>query len=272
MSESSQSLHVVHDGPPQAPPLLLIHGSGAAGGCWNPMVPLLAGRRHVLRVDLPGHGQSPPSRSYEVPAQAARVARALDDLGLRDVAVAGHSSGGYMAAALAEQRPDLVRSLTLISTGPDPAAFRRQPVVLRVLLGLPLGPLLWAIRSDRMIRRGIAATAAGPLDVPDDAVAAMRGITYRGLRSVLRRNTEYVAERGVPERLAARGVPLLVIFGAADPRWEPSSAFRYDTVPGARIEHLPGVGHLPMLEAPEATAKLLLDFTEAGLDFSDNLS
>lgn len=262
--EHSHGMHVVHDGPRQAPPLLLIHGSGASGGFWNPVVPALAGHHHVIRVDLPGCGKSPPAPSYDVPAQAGRVAALLDDLGLRHLAAVGHSSGGYVATALAEQRPDLVGSLALISSGPSPDALLRQPFILRVLLAPPLGPLLWSRRSDAMIRRGISATAARPVDVPDDVVADVRGITYRVMRTVLRRNTAYIAERSVPERLAALEVPVLAIFGAADPRWEPSSAHQYDAVPNARVELLPGVGHLPMLEAPETTSKLLLGFTATG--------
>ena len=259
--EPSHGMHVVHDGPWQAPPLLLIHGSGASGGSWSPVVPALAGRHHVIRVDLPGCGQSPPALSYDVPAQAGRVAALLDDLGLRDVAVAGHSSGGYVATALAEQRPDLVRSLALISTGPSPDALLPQPVLLRVLLTPPFGLLLWSRRSDAMIRRGISMTCARPVDIPDELVAELRGITYRTFRTVLRRNTAYITERSVPERLAALEVPVLVIFGAADPRWEPSSAHQYDAVPNARVELLPGVGHIPILEAPETTSQLLLGFT-----------
>ncbi|WP_339154849.1 alpha/beta fold hydrolase [Actinomadura luteofluorescens] len=261
--EQSHGMHVVHDGPREAPPLLLIHGSGASGGTWNPMIPALAAHRRVVRVDLPGCGQSPPAASYDVPDQADRVAALLDDLGIRDADVAGHSSGGYVATALAERRPGLVGTLTLISTGPDLDALLRQPPLVRALLSPPLGPLLWARRSDALIRRGIAATAAGPVDVPDDLVTGVRAITYRAMRTVLRRNTAYLAERSVPERLAALRVPLLVIFGAADPRWDPSSAHRYGAVPDARIEMLPGVGHLPVLEAPGATAELLLDFTAA---------
>lgn len=127
-------MHVVHDGPRDAPPLLLIHGSGASGGSWGPVVPALAGHHHVIRVDLPGCGQSPPAPSYAVPAQARQVAALLDELGQGRVAVAGHSSGGYVATALAEQRPDLVRSIALLSTGPSHDAFLRQPVIIRVLL------------------------------------------------------------------------------------------------------------------------------------------
>ncbi|MFI6686500.1 hypothetical protein [Streptomyces sp. NPDC050485] len=55
------------------------------------------------------------------------------------------------------------------------------------------------------------------MDVSDNPVAEIRGITYRAFRSVLRRNAEYITERSVPERLAVLGIPVLVISGAADP-------------------------------------------------------
>jgi pimeloyl-ACP methyl ester carboxylesterase len=264
--EHSHGIHVVHDGPRQAPPLLLIHGSGASGASWGPVVGALAGHHHVIRVDLPGCGQSPPAPSYDVPEQAGRVAALLDDLGLRHVTLAGHSSGGYVATALAEQRPDLVGSLALISTGPSLDALLPQPLILRALLAPPLGPLLWPVRTDAMIRKGISATTARPVDIPGDVVADLRNITYRTFRKVLRRNGAYVAERSVPERLADLDVPVLVIFGAADPRYEPSSAHQYDAVPNARVEMLPGVGHVPILEAPETTSELLLGFTATAAD------
>ncbi|MBO3747219.1 alpha/beta fold hydrolase [Streptosporangiaceae bacterium NEAU-GS5] len=254
-------MHVVHDGSREASPLLLIHGSGASGECWRPMVPALAGHHHVIRVDLPGCGQSPPASSYDVTVQAGKVAALLDDLGLRSVAVAGHSGGGYVGTALAEQRPDLVGSLALISTGPRMDALFPQPLILRVLLGPPFGRILWSRRSDAMIRGGIKSTTARAVDIPDDLVAEMRGTTYGAFRGVLRENGAYLTARSVPERLSALGVPLLVIFGAADPRWNPASARLYEAVPGARVEMLPGVGHIPMIEAPEETTRLLLGFT-----------
>ncbi|KPC76183.1 hydrolase [Streptomyces sp. NRRL WC-3753] len=265
-TDLSHGMHVVHDGPPQAPPILLIHGSGASGASWGPVVPALAEHRHVLRVDLPGCGRSPATESYDVPRQAARLAALLDDLGLRSVTVVGHSSGGYVATALAERRPDLVGTIALVSTGPALDALLPQPMILRLLLAPPFGPLLWPRRTDAMLRKGIDATAARPVDVPADMIEDVRGISYRSFRTVLRGNTAYLAERGVPERLAALAVPVLVVFGASDPRWEPSSAHRYEAVPHARLEILPGVGHLPPLEAPEATAGLLLGLDAGGVD------
>jgi len=104
------------------------------------------------------------------------------------------------------------------------------------------------------------------VDIPGDAVADLKNITYRTFRKVLLRNAAYVAERSAPERLAGLDVPVLVIFGAADPRYEPSSAHQYDAVPNARVEMLPGVGHIPLLEAPETTSELLLGFTATATD------
>lgn len=264
--EQSHGMHVVHDGVRHAAPLLLVHGSGASGAFWGPVARALAAHHHVIRMDLPGCGQSPPAASYDVPAQAARLAALLDDLGLRHVPVAGHSSGGFVATALAEQRPDLVGSIALLSTAPALDALLPQPFVLRALLAPPFGPLLWRRRSDGMIRKGISATTARPVDIPEDMVADLKNMPYLAFREVLRRNSAYVTERNVPERLAALDVPVLVIFGDADPRYEPSCAHRYQAVAGARVEMLPGVGHLPMLEAPETTSELLLGFTATAAD------
>ncbi|CAM5518840.1 alpha/beta hydrolase [Streptomyces californicus] len=80
----------------------------------------------------------------------------------------------------------------------------------------------------------------------------------------LRRNTEYIAERACPARLGAlRPFPALVVFGAADPRSDPDAVRLYDTASSTRVERLDGVGHFPMLEAPEEQVTLLLRFLAA---------
>ncbi|MGW4380103.1 alpha/beta fold hydrolase [Kitasatospora sp. NPDC004531] len=257
----AHGMHVVCDGPEQAPPVLLVHGSGAAGAFWGPVAKVLAAHHRVITVDLPGCGRSPQWPPYDVPVQAGRVAAVLDGLGVGPVVAVGHSSGGYVGTALAEQRPDLVRSLAMVSTGPAVDALLPEPLLLRLLLAPPLGPLLWALRTDAVLRKGLASVAARPVEIPDEVVAGVRPITYRTFRAVLRANEAYLRERAVPERLAPLGLPGLVVFGDADPRWDPSSAHRYDAV--ARVVMLPGVGHLPPLEAPGPTAELLLGFAAA---------
>ncbi|GGN87524.1 alpha/beta hydrolase [Actinoplanes lobatus] len=270
-------IHVVNDGPPDAPPLLLIHGSGASGGFWAPMIPALAAHHRLIRVDLPGHGRSAiasstgrpgngrsaGAASYAVPHQADRLAETLDAIGTHRVSVATHSSGGYIATALATRRPGLISSLTLISCGPTMDAALPEPPILRLLLTPPAGPVVWKLRTSTLIRRGIAATCARPIDPPGHVVADLRRIRYRTLRQVLDSNTAYLTERGIPDRLAPLGLPIQAIFGDSDPRWDPASVQQYRAVPGARIDTLPGVGHIPMLEAPGETAGLLLAFTTA---------
>jgi pimeloyl-ACP methyl ester carboxylesterase len=73
----------------------------------------------------------------------------------------------------------------------------------------------------------------------------------------------YLGQRSLPDRLTALGLPLLVIFGAEDQRWPSSGAAAYRIVPGARVEVLPGAGHTPIMEDPQTTGKLLLDFAAA---------
>ncbi|MCA2206925.1 alpha/beta fold hydrolase [Nocardia rosealba] len=269
MSESSptrpredttiRGLHVVVDGSPAAPPLLLVHGSGATGSLWAPVVPSLATKYRVITIDLPGCGRSEAALTYAVAQQADRVAKVLDELGVRNLRVVGHSSGGYVATALVESRPDLVGELVLVSTGPNPAALLPEPAIIRALTSPPFGPFVWAVRTDSMIRRGLEATAATTITVPDGAVADLRAMSYRTFRAILSANVDYLAARPVPQRLIDAGKPLLVIFGDSDPRWDPASAHHYEAVPGAELKYLRGVGHLAMLEAPDSLARSILD-------------
>ncbi|SKC40819.1 alpha/beta fold hydrolase [Krasilnikoviella flava] len=254
-----RGIHVVVDGPPDALPLLLVHGSGATAASWSPMVPGLDAVHRVVAIDLPGCGRSAPAPAYDVPAQADRVAGLVDELGMPRLRVVGHSSGGYVATALAERRPDLVGSLVLLSTGPAPDAKLPEAAVVRFLVGRPFGPLLWPLRTPGMLRRGIRSVAARPVDVPDDFLADVRRTRYRDFRQIMAGYEDYLAARSLPERLTAVGAPLLVVFGDADPRWDPASAHRYEAVPGARVAYLAGVGHVAMLEDPQGATRLVLD-------------
>jgi pimeloyl-ACP methyl ester carboxylesterase len=256
-------LHVVEHGSRTAPSMLFIHGTAGSSAWWDPVVAALAEHRHVVRVDLAGHGRSRPGRSYDVLSQATGLCSVLDDLGITTATVAGHSSGGFVATAMAEHRPDLVRDLVLINTGPHPGAFRPQGLLTR-LASLPVLRRL-TLRSDRLVRKGLRTAFTRPVEVPDNVVEAVRGMDYRALTNSPRLSLAYIAQRALPDRLADLGIRLLVIFGADDRRWRSSSAQEYDIVPNGRIEMLPHIGHSPMFEAPEITIRLLLEFAESSL-------
>lgn len=237
--------HVVADGKPAAPALLLIHGTGASTAWWDPVVPALAGAYRVIRVDLPGHGRSlSPARGYDIPAQADRVGAALNRLGPGRVTVIGHSTRRLGGTALAEQRPDAVAALALIDIGPSPDASSIDQDLLDRLL---LVPLLGGLRTDATIRKAMRTAFTRPVEIPDAFIASARGMTYRAVAGTMRGALSYLRQRSLPDRLAALGLPVLVIFGVEDRRWRSSSADAYRVLPGARVELLPGVGHTPRL-------------------------
>lgn len=118
-------IHVRQDGPRDAPALALVHGLAGSTHWWDAIVPELAGAYRVVRIDLLGHGRSakPQGPGYSVPEHARRVGAALDQLGVRRAVGIGHSTGGLVVTALAEERPGLVAALALIDTGPRLDAF-----------------------------------------------------------------------------------------------------------------------------------------------------
>jgi pimeloyl-ACP methyl ester carboxylesterase len=258
------NVHVVQDGRPGAPALLLIQNAAAPIALWDPVVAALAGAYHVIRVDLLSRGRSDPA-ACDVPAQAGRAGAVLDRLGVGRAMIIGHSSGGMVAAALAGQRPGQVAALALINTGPSPDAKIPDPLVAR-LLDLPLaGQLLWRLKTEGTIRNAARTAFTRPVEVPDAFIAHMQGMTYRSFTATMRGYWDYLRQRSIPDRIAGLGVPVLVIFGAEDRRWRSASAAAYRDVPGGRVELLPGVGHTPIVEDPSATATLLMGFAAAHL-------
>jgi pimeloyl-ACP methyl ester carboxylesterase len=253
-------MHVVQDGRPGAPALLLIQNAAAPIALWDPVVSSLAGDYRVIRVDLLGYGRPGPAARYDVPAQAHRADAALDRLGVNRATVIGHSSGGSVATALAEQQPGKVAALALINTGPSPDAKIPDPPLAQLLKAPVAGQLLWRLKTAATIRKAARTAFTRPVDIPDALIAHMQGMTYQSFTATMRAYWDYIRQRSIPDRLAALGLPVLVIFGADDRRWRSSSAANYRDVPGARVELLPGVGHTPMMEDPQTTAKLLLDF------------
>ncbi|WP_081937824.1 alpha/beta fold hydrolase [Streptosporangium roseum] len=261
------NIYVSQDGPLDAPALVLIHGLGSSTRWWDRVVPMLATSYRVIRIDLLGHGRSakPAGGGYAIPQQGRRVGQALDRLGVKHAIVVGHSTGGYVATALAEQRGDLVTALALINTGPRMDAEITDGIVGELVNVPVLGQLLWRLRTDGIISRGLSTAFTPGFKIPQQLVDDTRGMTYHALTAASHASEDYLRQRPVPDRLAGIGKPPLVIFGEQDQRWRSSSAALYQAVPGARVELLPGVGHSAMIEDPQRTAALLLSFTSSVL-------
>ncbi|HEX2130074.1 MAG TPA: alpha/beta hydrolase [Actinophytocola sp.] len=218
-------------GPDEAPPLLLLHGSGSNATMWMGDVTAWARHFRVHAVDMIGEpGLSAPSRP---PLGSTAYARWLDDvldhLGLDRVAVVGASLGGWLALDYATRRPDRVERLALLC----PGGVGRQKVgfLFKALLYKPFGQ--WGMR------RSIKAVAGvDPRTTPE--IAEYLAVVF----------THFLPRRDrLPvfpdEDLRTLTMPVLAIVGGRDAMFDSHDTARRITraVPHADVALLPDVAH-----------------------------
>src|SRR5882757_6660829 len=128
-----------------AEPAVYVHGLGGSSQNFTDVAGLLADRFEAQAIDLPGFGYSDPSPRYSIPALASMLIGYLEHEGRGPVHLVGNSLGGSIAVRVAALRPDLVRTLTLISPAMpflDPRRTAQGPVL--PLLALPGANRLFA--------------------------------------------------------------------------------------------------------------------------------
>ena len=261
-------LQVIDSGPPnpgagQGGTIVLVHCFTCAIDWWDGMRPLLEREHRVVAVDLLGHGGSEkPESGYEISIQADLVAQALGRLGVRDATVVGHSLGGTVSTALAQRSPQLVDRVVIIDTGPT-----HEEGDLGLIANLAFTPVtgefFWRTKPDFAVKQGLEVAFAPGFDVPDAFVDDVDRMTYSSYDESPTASEDYGSEEPLDQRMKETGKPLLVIMGAEEQIIDDPAARLAEyraTVPGARTELIPGVGHSPNVEAPALTAKLVLDF------------
>jgi pimeloyl-ACP methyl ester carboxylesterase len=261
-----------------AEPALYVHGLGGSAQNWTDLAYLLADRFEGQAIDMPGFGHSGPpgAGGYGQAASAAVVARWIETAGRGPVHLIGNSLGGAVTVRVAASRPDLVRTLTLIS--PAMPVFRPLPAHHRML------PVLAVPRVERFVERFLLE--ATPLEMTqgmvdmcfgdpaavadqrwDEAIAeaehrrsvpwgaaayvgALRGLVGSYLRP----------PRSSLWRLASRiQVPTLVIWGDRDKLVDVRLARRTaKAIPGSQLLVLRGVGHTAQLETPRIVARAVV--------------
>lgn len=254
------------------PPIVLLHCYACSLHWWERMAPLLARRHRVIRLDLLGFGGSEkPAAGYAMTEQAALVAEALNRLRVEAAVVVGHSMGGTVATALAEQSSELVDRVVIVDSSPD-HSYGKLPFTARLGYVPVLGEAIRRITPDFLIRDGYESAFAPGYDVedgfedPDRVVEDFRATTYTSYDSAAAAIDDYTDELALPQRITRTAVPLLAIFGAEDQIVDAARSIEaFDTVPGAATAEIPGAGHSPNVERPERTAHLVLEFAaEAG--------
>lgn len=236
-------------GPPDAPPLVLLHGSPGSRHDFDGLVPLLAGRYRCLVLDLPGFGESTRDvPSYSIRAHARYVDAALGRLGIDSAHVLGYSMGGGVAIELADVAPRRVRSLTLVSgIGVQEMELFGDYALNHAVHGVQLG-LLWLARE--------ATPHFGALDGTFFGVPYARNFYDSDQRPL----------RGILSRIE---VPVAIVHGRGDFLVPPEAAVEHARiVPQARLTMLPDADHFTVFVHPGLLAPSILSFlddVEAGV-------
>jgi pimeloyl-ACP methyl ester carboxylesterase len=229
-------------------PLVLLHPLGADHRMWAPVVERLDGRREVVALDLPGFGAAPPV-SPSAPADLAlAIGARIDALGLGRPHVAGNSLGGWVALELA--LVGRTRSVTAIAPAGlwrAPLAPRRSLARMAARAALPFLPFLPA----GALHRALAGSVHRPERVP---LAAARQLVRAYATAPGFRAANDAMRANVFRGLDAIRVPVTLVWPEFDrivsrPRQLPANV---------RNLGLPGCGHLPTWDDPDAVAAALL--------------
>jgi pimeloyl-ACP methyl ester carboxylesterase len=263
-----------------AEPALYVHGLGGSSLNWTDLAGLLADRVDGQAIDLPGFGRSDPVRSYTVAALAGSVIRWIEYAGRGPVHLIGNSLGGAVAVYVAGSRPDLIRTLTLVSPA-MPFLNPRRSFHGRMLPLLLLPGADWlaarrlaAVEPAELARMVIASCFADPTRFPEqrfaEAVEEARlrytvpGYTtayVRTLRSLVLSFMRAYLPGAASLWRVARGitVPTLVIGGQRDLLVDVRVAAQVArAIPDSRLLTLHDVGHVAQMEAPRMVARAFL--------------
>ncbi|WP_327680436.1 alpha/beta fold hydrolase [Kitasatospora sp. NBC_00458] len=275
------SVVAVHrlDAAPEAPdgrePALFVHGLGGSAANWTALLGRLTDLVDGEALDLPGFGESAPplDGNLSLSGHVRAVIGYLEASGRGPVHLFGNSLGGAVTVRLAALRPDLVRSLTLISPAlPElPPQRTAWPTGLLAVPGVPA--LLRRVRSDgrgpEEATADVLRLVYGDPDALSPAIRAEAVAQYRrrlelpyampALVGTVRGIVSAYTERGDQAlwRQAARvGVPVLLVYGLRDKLVSYQSARRACTAfADSRLLVLPDSGHVSMMEHPDEVAR-----------------
>jgi pimeloyl-ACP methyl ester carboxylesterase len=251
-------------------PVIAIHGLTRNSADFDTIAPLIAqsGRR-VLAVDIRGRGQSdraPDPMTYQPQVYAQDIMALLRDLGIERAVFLGTSMGGLITMGLAAIRSKVIAAAIINDVGPEVAqeglariaAYAGQPVEINTwadaaayvrklnAVALPhYSDADWDAFARRTFRIGTEGTP-----VPDYDPDIMAPIRAAGAKALVPNLWPFFTR-------LARGRPTLLVRGETSDLLSPEIAARMrKRAPKMDFVEVPGVGHAPMLDEPEAKAAI----------------
>lgn len=235
-------------------PLLLIHSLLTELTVFDVMLPSLAKKRRVTRVNLPGFGASAPVELTSVAAHADHVARVMDALELpKNCTVFGNGFGAFVSLELAIRHGARFGRLIVADTL---AAF---PEAARA----PFRGMAAKVTAEGM--KAVLDTAIGRMFPPafaerhPDVITARKAALGKVDPQCFARACLALASMDLTAQVAKIKNPTLVMCGALDQTTPPALARELaQKIPGARYEEIPDSGHCPMLEQPQLLGEKIL--------------
>ncbi|MHB9800895.1 alpha/beta fold hydrolase [Pseudomonas sp. MT3] len=262
LSVDNLDIRYYEGGPDKAQTVLLIHGFGADKSNWPRFARFLTDRYHVIAVDLPGFGDSsrPANISYDVGTQAERLADFMRELGIGRFHVVGNSMGGHIAALLAARHPNEVLSAGLFDNA-GVMAPRQSELFLRLLKGED-NPLVPRSVEDFPALLDFVFVQRPPLPSRLEHYLAERSLERQAFNDMV---FQQLRERYIPlePELPKITAPTLLLWGDRDRVLDVSSIdVMKPLLKKPSVAILRDCGHVPMIERPEETARLYLDFLQ----------
>ncbi len=230
-------------------PLVLVHGYPLDHTIWDEVLPLLENDFDIITPDLRGFGQSDVVESqYKITDMAADIAELLDQLGIEKAAIAGHSMGGYVSLAFARTYPERVLGLGLVASqapADPPEGKQGRYDAAAEIMKTGVGP--------------VAESMSVKL-TPDERVQTfVRGLIAEQQPMGLAGSLKAMAERDDSTSiLSGFKFSVAIVHGEEDKLIPVQRAQEIKAaIPHASLTILSGVGHMPMLEKPQATATTL---------------
>lgn len=244
-------------------PIVLLHGIFAEKDHWVDFARPLSGQYRVIAPDIPGFGESTrrDDETYDYAAHTRRLGAFLDALGLQRVHLAGNSMGGTIAALFALAHPERVASVAFIGA---PHGIRSpQPSTMDRLIDAGQRPLVAhdAAAFDAMMDLLFEKRPFLPYPI----LHASEREALRNAASNVRVWDAQLKDRYLLEQHLGQWQkhPALVLWGDSDRVFDRSALSTVQKLmPNARIDALPGIGHLPMMEAPSETAQRYARFLD----------
>jgi pimeloyl-ACP methyl ester carboxylesterase len=219
---------------------------------------------HGVRQELPSEVTThvPALRGADrVQKEAEIVVQSLQKCSDAGLVIVGHSLGGLVATAVAEQlaHSKAVRRLVLINTPPTLESRLAGNSAKERALRIPLvGRLIWSLASEGALRRSVSSAFAPGADIPDQAVTDLTLTGHRRLLAMNRAIVEYLGSKPLAARLHQLACPTDVLFGMLDMRVDSQSIRVHDQSRNTRVIRLENVGHSPPWEDPDAVARTIL--------------